>query len=407
MPPDRAPRESLFEEPRVRAIRRGETGPAVHEIRSILIALELLPAPPADGVSSQASFDEATETAVRAFQQSRGIGIDGVVGSETWQALDGARWKLGARTLYHSVPDALVGEDVRTLQERLLEMGYDTGRADAIYGARTARAVAQFQREVGLAPDGSCGPQTMKALRRLGRKVVGGRPQWLREAEAFRLSGPNLVGKTIVIDPGHGGPDDVGVVVPDGPLRWTEADLAFDLATRLEGRLTAAGMRVHLTRGPAPAEPMTGAQRAELANSLSADLLISVHLDGLDNPTAEGVATYHYGTGNGLTSTVGERLANLVQREIVVRTGMQDCRIHAKTWELLRLTRMPAVRVDLGYLTSPTDRDRLVNPLFREQIVEAILAAVQRMYYPVENDVPTGSIDVRQLRLALASRQSS
>jgi N-acetylmuramoyl-L-alanine amidase len=349
-------------------------------------------------------FDPDTETAVRAFQQSRGIGVDGLVGDETWQALDGARWTLGSRTLFHSVPDALVGEDVRALQERLLEMGYDTGRADAIYGVRTARAVAQFQREVGLTPDGSCGPQTMKAFRRLGRKVVGGRPQWLREAEAFRQSGPNLMGKTIVIDPGHGGPEDLGVVVPEGPLRWTEADLVFDVAARLEGRLAAAGMRVHLTRGPSPVRPMSGAERATLANSLGADLLISLHLDGQENEAADGVATYHYGTGNGLTSTVGERLANLVQREIVVRTGMRDCRIHAKTWELLRLTRMPAVRVDLGYLTSPVDRDRLVNPMFREQIVEAILAAVQRMYFPVERDVPTGSIDVRQLRMALANR---
>jgi N-acetylmuramoyl-L-alanine amidase len=384
----------------VRAIRRGETGPAVAEIRSILVGLELLE------VSSSDEYDEDTEIAVRAFQQSRGIGVDGLVGAETWQALDGARWKLGARTLFHSVPTPLVGEDVSALQERLLEMGYDSGRADGIYGARTARAVTQFQREVGLAPDGSCGPQTMKALRRLGRKVVGGRPQWLREAEAFRQSGPNLVGKTIVIDPGHGGGDDVGVVVPDGPLRWTEADLVFDVAARLEGRLAAAGMRVHLTRGPAPAQPMPGAERAELANGLGADLLISLHLDANSNPAAEGVATYHYGTGSGLTSTVGERLAHLVQREIVVRTGMQSCRVHAKTWELLRLTRMPAVRVDLGYLTSPADRNRLVNPLFREQIVEAILAAVQRMYFPVENDVPTGSIDVRQLRLELAARRS-
>ena len=384
----------------MRAIRRGETGPAVAEIRSILVGLELLE------VSSSDEYDEDTEIAVRAFQQSRGIGVDGLVGAETWQALDGARWKLGARTLFHSVPTPLVGEDVSALQERLLEMGYDSGRADGIYGARTARAVTQFQREVGLAPDGSCGPQTMKALRRLGRKVVGGRPQWLREAEAFRQSGPNLVGKTIVIDPGHGGGDDLGVVVPDGPLRWTEADLVFDVAARLEGRLAAAGMRVHLTRGPAPAQPMPGAERAELANGLGADLLISLHLDANSNPAAEGVATYHYGTGSGLTSTVGERLAHLVQREIVVRTGMQSCRVHAKTWELLRLTRMPAVRVDLGYLTSPADRNRLVDPLFREQIVEAILAAVQRMYFPVENDVPTGSIDVRQLRLELAARRS-
>ncbi|NMO54403.1 N-acetylmuramoyl-L-alanine amidase [Actinoplanes sp. TBRC 11911] len=381
----------------MRSIRRGDNGPAVAEIRSILVGLELLEA-------ASDMFDEETDQAVRAFQQSRGIGVDGLVGDETWGALDAARWRLGARTLFHSIPDALVGEDVRALQERLLEMGYDAGRADSIYGQRTARAVSQFQREVGLTPDGSCGPQTMKALRRLGRKVVGGRPQWLREAEAFRRAGTNLVGKTIVIDPGHGGGDDTGVVVPEGPLRWTEADLMFDVAARLEGRLAAAGMRVHLTRGPKPAEPLSGAARATLANSLGADLLISLHLDGHDNEMADGVATYHYGTGSGLSSTVGERLANLVQREIVVRTGLRDCHIHAKTWELLRLTRMPAVRVDLGYLTSPTDRDRLVNPLFREQIVEAVLAAVQRMYYPVEADVPTGSIDVRQLRMALANK---
>ncbi|MEU4557318.1 N-acetylmuramoyl-L-alanine amidase [Actinoplanes sp. NPDC023936] len=382
----------------MRSIRRGDTGPAVSEIRSILVGLELLEDAEPD------VFDEALEDAVRAFQQGRGLGVDGMVGDETWGALDAARWRLGSRTLFHSVPDALVGEDVRALQERLLEMGYDTGRADAIYGARTARAVAQFQREVGLSPDGSCGPQTMKALQRLGRKVVGGRPQWLREAEAFRQSGPNLVGKTIVIDPGHGGGDDTGVLVPDGPLRWNEADLVFDLASRLEGRLAAAGMRVHLTRGPSPAAPMSGSERAALANSLGADLLISLHLDGHSSASAEGVATYHYGTGNGLSSTVGERLANLVQREIVVRTGMHDCRTHAKTWDLLRLTRMPTVRVDLGYLTSPRDRERLIDPMFREQIVEALLAAVQRMYFPVERDVPTGSIDVRQLRLALADR---
>ncbi len=387
----------------MRAIRRGDRGPAVVEIRAILVGLNLLT--PAEGPAAE-EFDGDTDLAVRAFQQSRGLGVDGLVGDETWQALDSARWRLGARTLFHAIPSALVGEDVRALQERLLEMGFDTGRADAIYGPRTARAVAQFQREVGLAPDGSCGPQTMKALRRLGRKVVGGRPQWLREAEAFRQSGPNLVGKTIVVDPGHGGGDDLGVVVPDGALRWTEADLAYDFAARLEGRLAAAGMRVHLTRGPSPATPLSAGARAGLANSLGADLLISLHLDGHDNPAAEGVAGYHYGTGNGVTSTVGERLANLVQREIVVRTGMRDCRIHAKTWELLRLTRMPAVRVDLGYLTSPSDRARLVDPAFREQVVEAILAAVQRMYYPVESDVPTGSIDVRQLRLAVAARQA-
>src|ERR1043165_5403984 len=120
-------------------------------------------------------------------------------------------------------------------------MGYDLGRADAIYGARTARAVATFQREVGLVPDGSCGPQTMHALRRLGRKGTRGAPLALRETAKLHGSGRALVGQTIVIDPGHGGPD-LGATVPEGLLRWTEADLASDPALRLQGRARRGGM---------------------------------------------------------------------------------------------------------------------------------------------------------------------
>ena len=119
------------------------------------------------------------------------------------------------------------------------------------------------------------------------------------------------------------------------------------------------------------------------------------------NPAAEGVATYHYGTGNGVSSTVGERLAGLVQREIVARTGLADCHHHPKTWTLLRFTRMPAVRVEVGYLTSPADRARLIDPHFRDRVVAAIVAAIQRMYLPLDADVPTGSIDVESLRAAV------
>jgi N-acetylmuramoyl-L-alanine amidase len=146
---------------------------------------------------------------------------------------------------------------------------------------------------------------------------------------------------------------------------------------------------------------MTESDRASLANELGADLLISIHLDAHANPAASGVATYFYGQygDGGVTSTLGERLAALVQREIVFRTAMRDCRTHAKTWDLLRLTRMPAVRVEVGYLTSREDRNRLTDPLFRDRVVEAIVAAVKRMYL-VEADVATGSLDVSERSLA-------
>jgi len=381
-------------------IRRGDRGDAVVEIRAILNSLALLggEGPP----DPDAVFDGPVERAVRAFQQARGLSVTGQVNEETWRGLDAARWSLGARTLAHVQPEPLFGDDVRELQERLLELGYDLGRADGIFGRHTAAALSRFQREVGVVPDGVCGPLTMAALRRLGRKVVGGRPTLLREAERFRASGTALVGKRVVVDPGHGG-GDPGVRVPDGALRWNEADLAYDIASRLEGRLAAAGMRVHLTRGPAPTGPLSEADRASLANELGADLLISVHLAGHPNPAASGVATYHYGHygEGGITSTLGERLAGLVQREIVVRTGLRDCRTHAKTWDLLRLTRMPAVRAEVGYLSSVEDRARLIDPEFRDRVGDAIVAAVKRMYLPLEADVPTGSIDVESLRAAV------
>ncbi len=402
----------------MRVIGRGDVGPAVVEIRTILRTLglieestdhETVPADERRGGSfdqpvrgeATAEYDVALERAVRAFQQGRGLTVTGDVNDETWRALDAARWTLGARVLSHERPEPLFGDDVRQLQERLLELGYDLGRSDGIYGRRTAAAMACFQREVGLIADGVCGPQTVAALNRLGRKVVGGRPTLLRETVRIDASGPELVGKRVVVDPGHGG-DDPGILVVDRAGRWTEADIAYDLAERLEQRLTDAGVRVSLTRGPAPTGPLSEATRASLTNELGADLVISLHVDGHVNPEASGVATYHFGdassayatAGFGVTSTLAERLAEMVQHEIVRRTGLRDCRTHAKTWDMLRLTRMPAIRVEVGYLTSPADRPLLIDPQFRDQVADAIVAAVQRMYQSAGELDPVELVDL-------------
>jgi N-acetylmuramoyl-L-alanine amidase len=382
----------------VQLIKRGDTGPAAAEVRATLISLGLLAegrhVAPED--PQHVLFDAACDLALREFQQSRGLSVDGIVGPETWRALVASRWRLGDRLLHRSIGDPVVGDDVHTLQERLLEMGYDVGRADGIFGARTESALRAFQRECGLAADGAFGPSTMRALRQLGRKVVGGRPQMLRESAMLYHAGPALIGKRIVIDPGHGSADPGWVVTDADGRTWHEADLTFDLASRLEGRFSAIGVRADLTRGPDT--DATTTERAAFANAVNGDVLISLHLDGHTNPDARGLATYHYGTGSGTTSTIGERLASLAQREIVARTGLVDCRIHAKTWELLRLTRMPAVQIEIGYLTSPEDRAAIVDPAFRDTVAEAILIAVQRVFLPVDNDVKTGTLDVTALR---------
>jgi N-acetylmuramoyl-L-alanine amidase len=364
-------------------LRRGERGSVVAEVRSMLASIGLLNNTDETSVDI---FDEATELAVRHFQQRRGISVDGIVGPETFASLTEAHWRLGDRVLAHQAGQPLVGDDVAGLQRQLLELGYDIQRPDGVFGRTTAEALRSFQYDYGLVPDGICGPATLRALRQLGRRVVGGRPQLLREQIAVADSGPSLFGKRIVLDPGHGG-DDPGVT--HGTL--TEAGIVWDIASRLEGRLTALGVRTWLTRGPY--NRRTDDERAAFANEIGADLVLSLHVDGSNSPRPHGLAAYYYG-GDESSSTIGERLADLVQRELVARTGMQDNRIHGKTWALLRRTRMPAVRVELGYLTSSIDRPMLVNPLFRDTVAEGLLVAVQRLYLPLADDPPTGVLRI-------------
>jgi N-acetylmuramoyl-L-alanine amidase len=364
--------------------RLGDAGPAVADVQATLVQLGLLAETPAEPV-----FDEATDRAVRHFQQRRGLSVDGVVGQETYRALAAARWKLGDRLLsLATLP--YVGDDVAALQERLLELGFDAGRADGVFGERTAAALRSLQREYGLVPDGTCGPATLRALKQLGRKVVGGRPHALRESEVLHRSGASLAGKVVVLDPGHGG-DDRGATGHG----MEEASLVEDLAARLEGRLSAVGVRTLLTRGPEGGP--TEAERAAFANDAGADLVLSLHVDRAPSPHCQGIASYHFGTGTGTTSTVGEKLASLVQREVVARTDLLDCRVHEKTWSLLRLTRMPAVRIEVGHLTNPGDAARLADPGFRDAVAEGVLIGVQRLFLPEDLDPPTGVLRLPDL----------
>jgi N-acetylmuramoyl-L-alanine amidase len=309
--------------------------------------------------------------------------VDGLVGPHTTEALQAAGQRLGGRWLYHSVSHPFTGDDVEELQKRLADMGFDVGRCDAIFGKRTYDALREFQHDRRLVDDGVCGPTTLRELQRLERIVVGGRPYELRESEKLRGAGPSLAGKTVVIDPGHGGPDAGWSV--DGLV---ERDIVADLAGQLEGRLQAVGVNAHLTHrvNDNPDE----ADRVAFANRTNADLLVSLHCDGHESRAPHGVASYYFGSER-TSSVVGERFADLVQREVVARTDLADCRSHPKSWPLLRGTRMPAVRLELGYLTNPHDASALASREFRAVVAEAILAAVQRIFLPAELDPPTGS----------------
>ena len=326
-------------------------------------------------------MSELSEAQIRSFQQNRGLSITGLVDAVTARALEEAKWKLGDRSLNLQSTPLMRGDDVATLQSRLTEMGFDCGRVDGIYGPRSESAVKEFQRSAGLVIDGKCGPETIIGLLRLSRIVSGGAPSLMRESATQRNRGPALANKVIVLNPAG---DDT---------------LIYDVALRTEGRLLALGASVFLTRGVSNSPTET--ERIAFTNQSGADLMISLHRDSYVNELAHGAATYFYGSdAHGVHSIVGERFASLVQREICARTDLVNCRTHAKAWDLLRLTRAPAVHINLGYATSPSDVERISRSDFRDVIAEALVIAIQRLYLAAEDDAQTGTLRIADLRKA-------
>jgi N-acetylmuramoyl-L-alanine amidase len=166
----------------------------------------------------------------------------------------------------------------------------------------------------------------------------------------------------------------------------------------VEGRLVATGVQAFLTT-PRWAVPGEETERAAFANRTGADLFLSLALDASANLDACGVSAYFFGDAHQETwSSAGERFAGLVQREIVARSDLVDLRWHPKTWDILRRTRMPAIRLDAGYLTNPGDTERLQDPAFRDVLAEAIVVSVQRFYLSPEVDSHTGVLQVSELR---------
>ena len=339
-------------------------------------------------------FDEKLTQGIKAFQQARGLTATGVINEITARVLEEARFKLGDRILSFNQAIVMRGDDVSNLQARLIQMGFNCGKVDGIYGANTEVAVKEFQKSVGILADGKCGPVTLIALMRLVKTVSGGAPSALRENVRHAVRSPALANKVIVLDPSWGGEftgeNENGVV---------EAEVVFDLAQRLEGRLIALGVNVVLTRS-AKNSPLEK-DRIQVANSVSADLVIALKVDTYKNENANGVATYYYGRDDqGVSSVVGARFANLLQREICARTDLLNCRTHAKSWDLLRLTQAPTVRIDLGYLSNPKDAKRLATPTFRDTLAEAMIVAIQRLYLSQEDDAKTGTLKISDLRRA-------
>ena len=229
--------------------------------------------------------------------------------------------------------------------------------------------------------------------------------------------------RTIVVDAGHGGSDEGG----RGPEGTLEKDVTLSVARLLTDTLERRlGVRVILTRSRDNVVELD--QRAAIANNSAADLFISLHVNSSINPVSEGAEVFYlsideYGAeareladreGYHLPITGGgtreidmvlwemaqvrylERsatFAQLVEEELRRRVPMSPRATQQAPFRVLVGANMPAVLVEMGFISNPVQEQELLEGHFQASIVEAIVAGVQRFQRTLERSQRTTASD--------------
>jgi len=157
-----------------KTLRQGDKSDAVKSMQQQLIALGYLK------TEATGYYGSATVSAVKAFQKYLGLSADGIAGSKTLTAINNAAngistaTETGKTTAAAATASATIkasslkkgdeGEDVTTLQQQLIALGYLKTAATGFFGAATKTAVQKFQKDAGLTADGVAGAKTLSAL---------------------------------------------------------------------------------------------------------------------------------------------------------------------------------------------------------------------------------------------------
>lgn len=180
-----------------------------------------------------------------------------------------------------------------------------------------------------------------------------------------------LYGRLIAIDPGHGG-EDRGVCY--FPADLMEKEINLDVAHRLASALEAQGARVMLTRQEDVFVSLD--DRAAAANEAGAELLLSIHTNRIPgHPECFGAQTFYHPA-----SEESRRLAELLQEELLKVDPENYRSALSGDYRVLRLARMPAVIVEIGFLTNERDRELIATAAYRERIVSAVAKGVLRYF---------------------------
>src|SRR5690625_2782776 len=170
-----------------------------------------------------------------------------------------------------------------------------------------------------------------------------------------------LDGYTIVLDAGHGGKDG-GAVGVNGTI---EKDITYLTAEHIKQELQKYDAKVQFTR--------MGDIFVELEDRVLmeyADLFISIHYDGFESEEVNGITTYYYHQRD-------ERVARTIHQKIMnEEMDARDRGVSHGDYYVLRENQVPAVLLELGYITNPQDEERMNQEDFQQHIAQAVADGV-------------------------------
>ncbi|MEK0314058.1 N-acetylmuramoyl-L-alanine amidase [Cohnella sp. 56] len=170
---------------------------------------------------------------------------------------------------------------------------------------------------------------------------------------------------TVVLDAGHGGSDS-GAIGVSGKYEKN-----FNLAVILKLQALLAGdprLNIVMTRSGDTFPSLS--DRYNLANSLQADLFLSVHANSNTKNTANGTEVYY-------TRAESLAFANIVKQYATPATGLADRGVIQKSLAVTRETKMPAVLFEAGYLSNAAEESKLFTEDFQNRTAAGLAAAVK------------------------------
>jgi N-acetylmuramoyl-L-alanine amidase len=177
-----------------------------------------------------------------------------------------------------------------------------------------------------------------------------------------------LAGVTVVVDPGHGGRDPGAI----GATGTYEKNNTLSIGLDLAGLLRSAGAQVILTRST-DVTPAVGTYselsdlqaRTKIANDQMADLFISLHNDAFSNPMVGGITTFYSSASPVVAQS--KALAVSIQSELVKAIDFNNRGVKDAAFYVIKNTKMPAVLVEIGFISNPTEEKLLGSPDFQSK----------------------------------------